>query len=374
MLLGERANDYDIATNATPETIAKLFRRTLTIGAKFGVVMVLIGNRKIEVATFRSDSEYHDGRRPKDVVFTDARHDAERRDFTINGMFLEPISGELIDYVGGQKDVKNRTIRAIGNPDKRFAEDHLRMLRAIRFASRLDFKIEAATWNAVCKYAHKIKNISAERIATELEQILTDPNRTVGIKLAADSGLLGIIFETIAPDDLNTGMRVLAELPKRSSFAMALAGLLVQTDGRTAGRICRRLGSSNELRKNVQWLVEKRAELLDAIPLSKGHLKKWLAEPLFEPLTRLCKCYLRASGQSQGVSRTLNRQIRSLGDEPIAPKRLLDGHELIGLGARPGPAVGHLAEELYLAQLENKVHTKAQARKWAADWLERHTE
>ncbi|MCP4713124.1 MAG: CCA tRNA nucleotidyltransferase, partial [Planctomycetes bacterium] len=175
MLLGHLPKDYDVATNATPDTVAEMFPRTLTIGAQFGVVVVLNGSRQIEVATFRSDLSYSDGRRPDKIVYTDARTDAERRDFTINGMFYDPIDKKVIDYVAGQKDLKKQVIRAIGDPIARFNEDHLRMLRAIRFACRLNFSIEPATWKAIIKLAPKIKRVSPERISGELENILVDP-------------------------------------------------------------------------------------------------------------------------------------------------------------------------------------------------------
>jgi len=223
MLLGKTAHDYDVATSATPEVITKLFRRTVTVGARFGVVIVLLHNRQVEVATFRSDASYVDGRRPSGVVFTDARHDAQRRDFTINGMFFDPLAGEVIDYVGGRADLERRLIRAIGEANERFAEDHLRMLRAVRFACRLDFRIAEETFRAIRRHADKITRISAERITAELERIITDPNRLRGARLARDCGLLGRIFGRLDDRQLDFGIEMLAHLPGRCSFASALA-------------------------------------------------------------------------------------------------------------------------------------------------------
>ncbi len=372
MLLGRTPKDYDIATNAVPETVTELFGRTLTVGAQFGVVVVLVGGRQVEVATFRSDISYHDGRRPEKVVFTDARTDAERRDFTINGMFFDPLTEKVIDYVGGQKDLQKGVIRAIGDPNARFNEDHLRMLRAIRFAGRFDFSIEKATWQAMVKYASKIKRVSAERIAMELEHILVDPNRARGMHLTLESGLLKHIFTSIEPGRLEFGIEILQRLPNRCSFALVLAALLTKCEPKTVSQICRDLRASNDLRKQTRWLVENRTRLLENMPLTKGRLKKWLAEPLFEPLMLLERCYLNANNQSDAPLRQLRRQIKKLGDEPIVPPRLLDGHELIRLGAAPGPMVGRLAEELYLVQLENQVKTKTQARQWVKKWLAKH--
>lgn len=371
-LLGKVPKDYDVATNAVPDEVRKLFPRTLTIGAKFGVIVVLTGGRQIEVATFRSDTSYKDGRRPEKVVFTDAKHDAERRDFTINGMFYDPVSEKIIDYVGGKKDLQKKTIRAIGNPSERFAEDHLRMLRAIRFAARLDFKINRATWQAICEHAAKIQKISAERIAAEFEQILTDPNRTRGLQLASDSGLLQFIFPQISAEQLTAGMSVINQLPNRCSFALALSALLIDCTTKQADDVCRRLKNSNHVRQQVKWLLGHRGKILDAVPLTKGQLKLWLAKPLLEPLLQLNRSYLKATRQSDTKLRRLRRQINELGSEIIAPPRLLNGHDLIRLGAAPGPMVGRLAEELYLAQLENEVKTAEEADTWVKLWLERH--
>ena len=370
MLLARQPKDYDIATSATPQDVMNLFHRTIAIGAKFGVVVVLTGGRQIEVATFRSDAEYQDGRRPTGVEFTNARNDAQRRDFTINGMFYDLLSERVIDYVNGQKDITKKIIRAIGNPDERFAEDHLRMLRAIRFSTQLNFKIEPATFQAICKHASKISRVSTERVTAELELILTDPNRAAGIQLALDSSLLNEILNTMPPEDLIFGRGVLAQLPSRCSFSLALAALLIKC--KSAPTLCRRLKTSNDLRKQTSWLIEHVPLLLKSPPETPGQLKKWLHQPLFESLMLLTRATLKASNQSDSPLRHLRNQIRLLGDEPIAPKRLLDGHELIRLGAKPGPMVGQLVEELYLAQLENQLHTKPQAKSWVEQWLKKH--
>ena len=371
MLLGKVPADYDVATNAQPQTVCQLFSRTLTVGAQFGVVVVLIGGRQIEVATFRSDASYTDGRRPDKVVFTDARHDAQRRDFTINGMFFDPIDNQVIDYVNGKADLKKGVIRAIGAPEKRFAEDHLRMLRAIRFACRFQFKIAPATWQAICAHAPAITHISAERIADELERILVDPHRAVGGQLALKSGLLEPILKPLSLPQLHIGLDVLGQLPQRTSFALALAALLSADNEQTAQTLCRRLKTSNELRQQVRFLVANREKLLAQIPLSRGPLKKWLAQPLFEPLVQLIRCHEKAQGRSLAKLNQLRRQITDLGDEPIAPPQLLDGHDLIRLGVAPGPRLGQLLEELYLAQLENHVRTTRQAQQWIRQRIQR---
>jgi len=374
VLLGRRPHDYDIATNATPPTVAELFPRSLTVGAKFGVVIVRVGGHEMEVATFRSETGYADGRRPGKVVFTDARQDALRRDFTINGMFLDPLRDEVIDYVGGRADLQQGVIRAIGKPQERFGEDHLRMLRAVRFAARMEFAIDPATWRAIREHADKLSRISAERIGMELEYILTDPSRGRGGKLLLEAGFAGTIFPGVAAEMLAGGLKVLETWSRRIGFGPALAALLCYANAGQVSKVCRHLKTSNDIRHQAVWLVTHQEKLLTAMPMSKGPLKQWLSEPLFETLVKLLRCRLRAEGCSQTVLLRLRRQIRELGDEPVAPPPLLDGHDLMQLGCPAGPLLGRLIEELYLAQLENQVADAPQARRWAREWLDRHRE
>ncbi|MBN2129808.1 MAG: CCA tRNA nucleotidyltransferase, partial [Sedimentisphaerales bacterium] len=194
MLLGRCAKDYDVATNARPEEVMRLFRRTLKVGAKFGVVIVLTRGRQVEVATFRSEAGYEDGRHPGTVEFTSAAEDASRRDFTINGMFYDPLERRVIDYVDGQADLKRRIVRTIGDPQARLGEDYLRMLRAVRFSTQLEFEIESRTYAAIRRHAESIVRISGERIVAELEGILCHPNRAAGASLLSEMGLLAVIF------------------------------------------------------------------------------------------------------------------------------------------------------------------------------------
>jgi poly(A) polymerase len=202
MLLGAEPKDIDIATDAPPERVMALFRRTRAVGAKFGVVMTRIGRHEFEIATFRTESDYADHRRPDAVTFSTADEDAKRRDFTINGMFYDPLGEEVIDYVGGRADVDARLVRAIGDPNERLEEDHLRMLRAVRFAARLGFAIEAETYAAVQRHADRIRTISAERVRQELEQILTHPTRQRGWELVHASGLSAHLVEGVTWSDI----------------------------------------------------------------------------------------------------------------------------------------------------------------------------
>ncbi len=370
MLLGREAWDYDVATDAVPEVVSKLFRRTLMVGAQFGVVVVMVGDYQVEVATFRSDVSYEDGRRPEKVVFTDAQHDAQRRDFTINGMFYDPIAHEVVDYVNGRSDLKAGIVRAIGVADDRFEEDHLRMLRAIRFASRLSFSIESETWTAIVKHARQIERISAERVIAELEKILVDRNRSRGARMGIDSGLFELIFKGVTAEQLESGVKVLGCMPVECDFSLGLAGLLVDCKVGGVEKLCRQLKASNEVRKQVGWLIGCREKLYDAIPMSKGHLKLWMAEPLFEMLVELNRAVLAARGVVNDKLLELGKLIEQLGDEPVSPERLLNGHELMELGAVPGPMMGKLSNAVYLAQLEGDIQDVDQARQWVRRWLE----
>jgi len=372
MLLGRAAKDYDVATNAKPQQIIKLFERTLKVGAKFGVVIVLLDDKQIEVATFRAETGYQDGRHPQNVRFTDAAEDAARRDFTINGMFYEPLEKKVIDFVGGKIDLKKKIVRTIGRPEERFAEDYLRMLRAVRFATQLDFEIESKTLNAVCKYAARICKISGERICMELEAVLTDPNRADGLRLMERAGLVKQIFPGLSTEQISLAIKVLNGLKRKINFAIALAALFVGCPTEFALEKIKVLKLSRNQTKHIKFLLTNRGKLLDD-KMSLAQLKLILSEPYFRDLYELQRALQRAENKSIGPLVKLRRRIRKLGDIELRPKPLLDGFELIKLGACPGPLLGRLAEEMYIAQLENTLQTKQQAVEWVQGWLKKHS-
>jgi tRNA nucleotidyltransferase/poly(A) polymerase len=371
MLLGRVANDYDVATDAAPAEVMKLFRRTLKVGAKFGVVIVLLEGRQIEVATFRTETGYTDGRHPTAVRFADAREDAARRDFTINGMFYDPVEQKVIDYVNGQADLKKQVVRTIGKAEQRFGEDFLRMLRAVRFATQLNFAIEPRTYSAICTGAKNITKISGERIAAELEALLVNPNRSQGAKLLLETGLAKAIFPGFAAKDAKPGIEVLAQLRKKVDFALAMAAFFAGCSTEFALERCKTLKFSRSLSRHVRFLLSNRGRLLDE-KMSLAQLKMILVEPYFRDLYELQRAILEAAGESLRPLTKLSKRIKALKGIELKPKPLLDGHELIRLGAVPGPALGQLAEEMYIAQLEGTLQTKPQAKKWAQNWLKKH--
>ena len=374
MLLGRRAKDHDVATNAQPKDVIELFKRTLKVGAKFGVVIVLIEGQQVEVATFRTETGYTDGRHPGLVEFTTAAEDASRRDFTINGMFYDPLKKEVIDYVDGQADLKSRIVRTIGKPSERFAEDYLRMLRAVRFSTQLDFTIESSTWSAVCGNAKKIAKISGERIAMELEGILAGPNRAVGASMFIESGLAEAVFPGMTCEQAEFAVSILRQLRRKVDFALALASFFAGCQTEFAVRSCRILKLSRNRSKHIKFLLTNRGKLLDE-RMSLAELKKLLAQPYFWDLYELQRAIQKSKGdgrKSIAALITLRKRICALGDVELQPEPLLNGHNLIRLGAVPGPALGQLAEEMYIAQLEGDLHTSKQARQWAKKWLQKH--
>ncbi len=375
MLLRRRAKDHDVATSAQPKDVIKLFRRTLKVGAKFGVVIVLIEKQQVEVATFRTESDYGDGRHPTCVQFAGAAEDASRRDFTINGMFYEPLSKRVIDYVNGQADLKKRIIRTIGAPAERFAEDYLRMLRAVRFSAQLGFAIDPATWSAIHSNAKNIARISGERIAIELEGILACPNRAAGASMLFESDLTDAIFPGLTAEQAKTAIEVLRQLRKKVDFALALACLFAGCQTEFALRSCQVLKLSRNQNKHINFLLANKGKLLDE-RMSLAGLKKILAEPYFEDLYEFQRAIQKAGGLAgrKGIAAliALRKRIKALGNVELKPKPLLDGHDLIRLGAVPGPGLGQLAEEMYIAQLEGTLQTKEQAEHWAKKWLQKH--
>ncbi|HEY2155615.1 MAG TPA: CCA tRNA nucleotidyltransferase [Isosphaeraceae bacterium] len=360
ILLGLEPTDYDVATDARPEQVAGLFRRTVGVGVSFGVVKVL-GPREageVEVATFRSDGAYVDGRRPESIVFSTPERDASRRDFTINGMFLDPLDGRVIDYVGGREDLRKKVLRAIGDPRARFGEDKLRLLRAVRFAARFRLSFDPETRLAIVEMARQVTAVSVERIAQELRRMLVHPSRTEAMALAAGLGLLEVILPSVG---MPGTVHVLSALPATSSFPLAFAALLRDLAPQAVLDLSARLKLSNAERERTSWLVENQRALIDAPNLPRHLLKRLLASEGIADLLALHRAIALADSSDVAHVAYCEAYLRDQPDGPIDPPPLLTGHDLARHGLRPGPRFATLLDALRDAQLDGTVTTRDEA-------------
>ncbi|KHE93866.1 MAG: CCA tRNA nucleotidyltransferase [Candidatus Scalindua rubra] len=424
MLMGSIPEDYDIATDANPDDIISIFKRTVPIGIHFGVILVIENDFAFEVATFRSDGTYSDGRHPDTVTFCDASGDALRRDFTINGMFYDPIEDKHFDCVGGEDDLKARLIRAIGNPFERFNEDRLRMIRAVRFACQFDFKIEEQTAEAIKKLHHKILTVSSERIRDELRKTLTGPNPDTSIKMLDELNLLHEILPEV------TAMKGVAQPenfhPEGDVFTHTLLTLTKLADGRKATdtseehhsiahgpgkknvsgswelamavllhdigkpvtfeiadrirfnnhdsvgakmteKICERLRMSNAEKERITWLVRMHLYLRHAQEMRISKLKRLFAHEGYPELAELYKVDSLASTANLDDYNFCQNMFEELKVEEIKPEPLITGSDLIALGLKPGPIFAKILDAIKDEQLEQKITTKKEALKKAKE-------
>ena len=401
LLRGEEPKDWDIATDACPEDVIKQFPQAVLVGAQFGVVGVVIDKQCIEVATFRNDGLYSDGRRPDVVSYTsDPREDVLRRDFTINGLLLDPVSDEVLDYVDGRRDIEQRVVRAIGPPERRFAEDRLRMLRAIRFAAMLEYQIEADTLEAVRAHAEAIREVSAERVRDELLRILTSGQARRGFELLDASGLLVQILPEISAmkgvaqppkfhpegDVWTHTLLMLEMLPKDCPETLAVGVLLhdvgkpptyraapdrirfdnhVTVGMRMAEEICRRLRLSHEQSTQVMALVEHHMRFTDVPQMRESTLKRFLRLDKFEEHMELHRLDCLSSHRNLETYEYMRARMQALPQEEIRPPRLVTGDDLIGMGLRPGPRFAEILRAVEDAQLEGQVRSRQEALEWA---------
>ncbi len=369
LLLGRPAKDYDVATTATPDQVRRLFghKRTLPVGASFGVIIVL-GPREaghVEVATFRTEGPYQDGRRPSSVAFCTPEEDARRRDFTINGMFYDPMETRVLDFVGGEADLSSRVVRAIGDPHERVREDKLRMLRAVRFAATLDFALDPTTAEAIREMAGQLIIVSAERIAQELKKMLVDRHRRRAIELSESTELLPIILpelnrESREPAAHEITLRML-ELLERPSFELALAVLLHSLSAPVVVQICKRLKLSNDELERINWLVAHQDDLMSAPELSLARLKRTLAHPFRDDLITMMRVKLLAMEAELKPALFCEEYLLRTPGDVIDPAPLITGDTLKSLGMNPGPTFRTLLETVRDAQLNGEITTVEQA-------------
>ncbi|MGH9465790.1 MAG: CCA tRNA nucleotidyltransferase [Terriglobales bacterium] len=402
-LLGLPAQDFDVATDATPDAIMRLFPRHAAVGAAFGVVLVHEPEASIEVATFRTDGSYPDGRHPQAVAYaSSAREDVLRRDFTINGLLLDPLSGDILDFVGGRADLEARFIRAIGDPERRFAEDRLRLLRAIRFAARLDFAIEPATWDAIQRHAGEIGRISAERVRDEIVKMLTGGRARRSLELLAGSGLLAQVLPEVAAmqgveqppqyhpegDVWTHTLMMMEALPHPVSPALALGVLLhdvgkpktfrrapdrIRFDNHAAvgaamaAAIAQRLRLSGADTDEVVALVAEHMKWPELPRMRESTRKRFLRQPHIEDQIELLRLDCASSHRDLSLYELARRHVEELTPEQLRPPRLLTGRDLIAMGYPPGPRFREILDAVEDAQLEGSLADGAAARRFVSE-------
>ena len=399
-LLGLTPHDYDVATNARPEQVEALFPRTVPVGVQFGVIIVLEQGAEIQVATFRGDGAYHDGRHPESVRYTDAEGDSRRRDFTVNGLFFDPIEERILDFVEGRRDLESRLLRAIGDPSERFAEDKLRLLRAVRFATTLGFEIDPLTWREILVWSPEIHAVSAERIREELVKILISPNRLRGFDLLDESGLLRQVLpemealkgcdqppEFHPEGDVFVHTRLmLSMLAPDASLPLVLSVLfhdigkpatrMVDETGRirfnghegvSAGmtlRLLQRLRFPNEVIDAVIPAVRLHMSFKDVPNMRVATLKRMMARPTFEEELELHRVDCLASHGMLDNHDMLIAKREEFGREPLIPEPLITGHDLIALGMKPGPEFAEVLMSVQTRQMEGTLNTREEALAW----------
>jgi poly(A) polymerase len=400
LLLGREPADYDVATDATPDKVMALFPDAVAVGAQFGVIVVYRDGQKVEVATFRSDVGYSDGRHPDAVVYASTgKEDVQRRDFTINGLLMQPESGEVLDFVGGQDDLKAGVIRAVGDPDRRFGEDNLRLMRAVRFAARFGFQIEPATFKAIRRHARDVGRVSADRLRDELTKILTEGQARAGFELLHKTWLLAIVLPEIAAmkgvqqppqfhpegDVWTHTLMMLEQLPPNPPATLAWGVLLhdagkpatfkpvsetgdrirfnghVDVGVRIGEGICRRLRFSNDDTEQILALIANHMRFKDAEQMRASTLKRFVRRPHFDQHLELHRLDCASSHRHLETYDFIRRTLAETPDAEIHPPRLLSGDDLKKMGYNPGPLFSEILRSLEDAQLEGQVSTAEQA-------------
>jgi putative nucleotidyltransferase with HDIG domain len=395
LLLGTAPKDYDVSTGAPPERLLEIFPNSGRVGAHFGVVLVRRGSACVEVATFRSDHDYTDGRRPSSVHFeTDPKQDVLRRDFTINGLMMDPESGEVLDFVGGRADLEARVVRAIGDPGRRFQEDHLRLLRAIRFAARLGFAIEPGTLEAIRRHRASIRTISAERVRDELNRILTEGGARRGFELLDETGLLPVLLPEVAamkgveqppeyhPEgDVWVHTLLLLEQLNHPPVTLAWGALLhdvgkpptfrvaerIRFDGhveagiRLAHGILTRLRFSRDDMEQIEALVANHMRFADVQKMKESTLKRFLRLPRFDEHLALHRLDALASNGRLDAYDFVRGKLAELPAERLRPPRLITGEDLIAAGYVPGPGFAAMLAAVEDAQLEGRLNSRDDA-------------
>ena len=409
-LLGNEPKDYDIATSATPEQVQELFPNADGIGAHFGVILVKVEGEHFEIATFRTDGSYKDGRRPEQVTFASPEEDAQRRDFTVNGLFENPETGEIIDYVNGQEDLKVGVLRAIGNAKERFQEDALRLMRAVRFATVLGFEIEEQTWQAMGDHAQMLESISVERIQAEFSKVLLSANRRKGLEMLVDTGLVKyflpevldligceqppqwhpegdvykhtcIMLEMLSKPELYAegGEEVSVELAlsvllhdigKPATYTYDEADQRIRFNGHDgvgaemSEEILRRLKYPNDTIEDVRVMVANHMNFMHVQQMKVSKLKRFMSRETFEQEMELHRVDCASSNGFTDNYNFLLEKGEEFANEPLIPDPLVMGRDLIAMGMKPGPGFKKILTAVETEQLEGRLQEREQALEW----------
>ncbi len=405
LILKADPHDYDVATSAPPDTLEKIFPKTVPVGKQFGVILAVLEGVQFEVATFRKEGAYQDGRHPSWVKMSEPREDAQRRDFTVNGLFYDPVEGKIIDYVEGGKDIDAKLIRTIGKAEERFSEDKLRLIRAVRFASTLGFEIEKETWKTIQRMASEIHAVSQERIRDELIKILTRPHPGRGLELLSESGLLKEILPEVETmkgceqspefhpegdvfvhtkmllDKLNGPTPTLAfsallhDVGKPPTFSDEGGKIHFYEHDRVGAEMTRvimeRFRFSNKEIEAVVAAVENHMRFMHVQVMRQGKLKNFLSRETLQEELELHKIDCESSHGKLDNYEFLNQKLREYKEEELKPKPLINGDDLIQEGFKPGPLMGRILRQAYECQLEGEFQVKEAAMLWAKKrWAE----
>lgn len=404
-LIGRDAHDYDLVTDATPDEVQKLFPRADAVGAHFGVILVKEEGMHFEIATFRTDGSYNDGRRPSNVEFSSPEEDVNRRDFTINGLFQDPASGEVIDFIDGQADLKNELVKAIGDPEKRFQEDALRLMRAIRFATVLGFDIESTTWDAICKNSQLLEKIAIERIQIEFNKIIVSSNRRRGIELLVDSGLMKYVLPEVLdligceqppqfhPEgdvyvhtcmmlemlgdkevDLTLTLSVLLhDIGKPATFSYDEEAGRIRFNGHESvgaemsEEILRRMKYSNETIEDVRVMVANHMKFMHVMDMRVSKLKRFMSRDTFENEMELHRVDCASSNGILKNYQFVIEKREEFASQPLIPEPLIKGKDLMELGFQPGPKFKEILTAVQNEQLEGEITDSEAAIAWVKE-------
>lgn len=400
MVMDLKPQDYDVATNALPNQVMDLFDKTIPVGVSFGVIKVLYGKFEFEVATFRSDGKYLDGRHPENVHFTSEKEDARRRDFTVNGMFYDPVEDRIIDYVNGQEDIKNRVIRTINAPQDRFSEDGLRLVRAVRFAARFQYQIESQTYQAIKEMAPNIKQISIERIKEEFEKMLTGPHPAESIRLLEKTGLLTLILPEVTamkgvkqpaefhPEgDVWTHTLIMLKKLENTAFELVMGALLhdvgkpltftiedrirfnnhCEVGAQLTEKIGKRLRLANKQIEHIAELVRHHLRFKDVQNMRESTLKRFFRLPNFAHHLELHRLDCLASHGKLNNWEFCKQKLSELKPQEIKPDPLINGHDLIRMGYKTGPLFKQILTTTEDAHLEGQIKTHEDALKFVRE-------